>query len=175
MSKNDRELYMAANETAKAHYRDFEITRAKRKSNNRLLAEAGKHYVAFRLAAMGINPKILKKPEDSKGINIIAIGNEDKKVNIRVKTSAANNNSRAWDAGGNYPDSSKSYIYIFLNLWDDYPKREIECFVIPSEYVNAQLVLDRTKRPQFKFLKKDKDKEIEFLNNWALIKEQLIF
>ncbi len=107
------------------------------------LHEAGKRYVSSKLARMGINPAML---------------------NIQVKTSSGRNAPRRWDAGKHRPNASKYSFYVFLNLWDD-PKKEIECFVVPSEFVARTVDWERI-RPQFKL---SSDKAVEFLNRWELI------
>lgn len=131
---------------------------------NKLLGDAGEHYVAFQLARMGINPAMLSA--NSKWVDILATDNGKNVVSIQVKTSAGRNAHRQWDVGKHCPDSSKYFFYVFLNLWDD-PKKEIECFIVPSEFVAKNVDWEKD-RPQYRLSGAD---EIKFLNNWKSISD----
>ena len=134
---------------------------------NKLLGNAGEHYVAFQLARMGINPALLS--ENSKGVDILATDDGKNLISIQVKTSAGRNASRQWDVGKHCPNSSKNFFFVFLNLWDD-SQKEVECFIVPSEYV-AHKVNWEDDRPQLRLSKKD---AALFQNNWELIKDVFV-
>ena len=136
--------------------------------SNKLLGDAGEHYVAYRLAMLGINPALLST--NSKGADILATNTGKNVVSIQVKTSSGRNAPMQWDLGKHRPDPSEIFFYIFLNLWDDHT-REIECFIVPSNYIADENNVNwSTSRPQFKLSKKNK---ADFLNRWDLIEAQL--
>lgn len=139
--------------------------------SNKLLGDAGEHYVAFQLARMGISPAMLSV--NSTGVDILATDNGKNVISIQVKASSGRNAPRNWDVGKHQPAANSHFFYVFLNLWDD-SQREIECFVVPSKYV-FNTVDWKQSRPQFRLSRAN---EGEFLNKWEFIsdlfKEEII-
>jgi hypothetical protein len=75
------------------------------KISNKLLGDAGEHYVAFQLARMGINPAMLSA--NSKGVDLLATDNGKNVISIQVKTSAGRNAPRQWDVGSHQPNPNE--------------------------------------------------------------------
>jgi hypothetical protein len=137
------------------------------KINNTLLGDAGEYYVAFRLASMGINPALMSR--NSKGVDILATDNGQKVISIQVKSSRGKNNPRRWDVGRHRPAPSASFFYIFLNIFDD-SGENIECFVVPSNFVAGEVIWEENKRPIFHLIKNN---IAQFKDNWTPIKAYL--
>ena len=132
------------------------------KLKNRLLGDAGEHFVAFQLARRGVSPALLST--NTHGADLIATISGRKSVTIQVKASAGRNNPRTWAVGSHKPDISESFFYLFLNIWDDF-ERPIACYVVPSSFV-AKSVNWEAARPQFVL---NKSQEGMYLENWSLL------
>ncbi len=137
-----------------------------RRINNKLLGDAGEHYVAFQLARRGVSPALLST--NTKGADLLATISGRNSISIQVKTSAGRNNPRTWAVGKHKPEVSDTFFYVFLNVWDDFEK-PISCYVIPSIIV-AKSVNWEVSMPQFGLLK---GSEVSYRENWAPILEAL--
>lgn len=131
-----------------------------KKINSVLLGDAGEYYVAFRLAAMGINPALMSR--NSKGVDILATDNGQNVISIQVKSSRGKNNPRRWDVGNHCPKPSASFFYVFLNIFDE-SGENIECFVIPSRFVAEKVSWGDSKRTTFHL---QNEHAAQFNNNW---------
>lgn len=136
-----------------------------KKINSVLLGDAGEYYVAFRLAAMGINPALMNR--NSKGVDILATDNGQNVISIQVKSSRGKNNPRRWDVGNHFPKPSASFFYVFLNIFDE-SGENIECVVIPSRFVAEKVSWGDNKRKTFHL---QNEHATQFNNNWDQIKK----
>lgn len=102
--------------------------------SNRLKADAGEYYVAFRLAKMGISCAMVSK--GSKSVDILGTVDGSKSVSIQVKTTAWHEPSLQWDFGKNVPVESDSFYFVFVNIWrEENDERKPEVLVVPSKRV----------------------------------------
>lgn len=136
------------------------------KIQNKLLGDAGEYYVAFQLARRGISPALLST--NTKGVDLLATISGRNSISIQVKASAGRNNPRTWAVGKHRPEISKTFFYIFINVWDDYQKI-ISCYVIPSSIVAESVNWDAS-MPQFCL---GKGAEDLYHENWESILEVL--
>jgi len=137
---------------------------------NRMIADAGEYYVAFRLAKMGISSAMVSK--GSKSVDIIGTVDGSRSISIQVKTTAWHEQSLQWDFGKNIPVQSDSFYFVFVNIWkDEHDERKPEVLVVPSRDVLDRIKGKRvSRRPVFRLKKEEAERYREY---WGPVRQYL--
>ena len=130
-----------------------------RQCDSHLKGDAGEHQVISWLENLGIYG--VQTSRGSKDVDILATVDGSKSMAIQVKASAGRNNCHRWAVGKRRPNSSESFFFVFVNIWDD-PKKTPDFFVVPSAEV-ATRVNWKASMPVFSV---NKNRQ----NDWSAIK-----